>query len=373
MPTPRTKPPFRADHLGSLIRTPQLIEARDAWAAGKLPHVELRKIEDRCVKDAVAMQQRAGIKSITDGELRRWSWRDGFFESTDGYTKERFESDFTFTEFSGEKRKGMPVPRVAGKLQRRKAMTADDFADLLPLVPKGRTAKATLPSPSVTHFFRGDDMIKGSPYKTRAAYLDDVCAIYREEVADLAKLGCTYLQIDEVPCAVLCDPKNQTLVDSRGENAETLIDEYLGAINAAVRDRPAGMTVCVHLCRGNLGHGQASGGYEPIAERLFNDLAVDGFFLEYDTDRSGDFRPLRHLPKGKLVVLGLVSTKLPELEPIGDIKRRVEEAGRYVDIDRLCLSPQCGFASGYKTSRFTLDDQERKLAHVVKAADDVWG
>jgi 5-methyltetrahydropteroyltriglutamate--homocysteine methyltransferase len=216
-------------------------------------------------------------------------------------------------------------------------------------------------------------MIKSSPYKSRAAYLDDVCAIYREEVADLAKLGCTYLQIDEVPCAVLCDPTNQALVRNRGEDPEALIDEYIAAMNAAVRDRPAGMTVCVHLCRGNMGHGQASGGYEPIAERLFNDLAVDGFFLEYDTDRSGDFRPLRHLPNGKVVVLGLISTKLPELEDSDTLKRRVEEAGRYVDTDRLCLSPQCGFSSGYKTVRFTLDDQERKLAHVVKVADEIWG
>jgi 5-methyltetrahydropteroyltriglutamate--homocysteine methyltransferase len=373
MPTARTKPPFRADHLGSLIRTPQLIAARDAWAAGTLPYAELRKLEDACIADAVAMQERVGIQSITDGELRRWSWRDGFFESVDGYTNERFESDFTFTEFSGERRKGMPVPRVVGKLKRRKTMTADDFADLLPIVPKGRTAKATLPSPSVTHFFRGDDMIKGSPYGSRAAYLDDVCAIYREEVADLARLGCTYLQIDEVPCAVLCDPRNQALVKDRGEDADALIDEYITAINAAVRDRPAGMTVCVHLCRGNLGHGQASGGYEPIAERLFNDLAVDGYFLEYDTDRSGDFRPLRHLPKDKLVVLGLVSTKLSQLEPPADLKRRIEEASRYVDVDRLCLSPQCGFSSGYKTLRFTPADQERKLAHVVKVAADVWG
>jgi 5-methyltetrahydropteroyltriglutamate--homocysteine methyltransferase len=212
-----------------------------------------------------------------------------------------------------------------------------------------------------------------SPYRDRQAFFADVCAIYREEIADLGRLGCTYLQIDEVPIAVLCDPKNQDRVRERGEDPEELIKDYIAAINEAVRDRPSVMTVCVHLCRGNAGHGQASGGYAPVAERLLQGANVDGFFLEYDTERAGDFRPLRFLPKDKVAVLGIISTKLRELEPVDEVKRRIEDASRYADQDRLCLSPQCGFASAYTTDRMSLDDQERKLAHMVSIAQAVWG
>jgi 5-methyltetrahydropteroyltriglutamate--homocysteine methyltransferase len=202
--------------------------------------------------------------------------------------------------------------------------------------------------------------------------MDAVTAIYREEIADLGQRGCTYLQIDEVPIAVMCDPRNQERVRERGEDPQSLIDDYITAINDAVRDRPAGMTVCVHLCRGNAGHGQASGGYDPVAERLLQGTKVDGFFLEYDTDRAGDFAPLRYLPRDKMVVLGIISTKLTELEPADDVKRRVDAASTFVDLARLCLSPQCGFASGYTTDRMTLADQERKLAHMVAIANDIW-
>jgi 5-methyltetrahydropteroyltriglutamate--homocysteine methyltransferase len=250
-------------------------------------------------------------------------------------------------------------------------MTAEDFSFLKAATT--RTAKATLPSPSANHFFAGDKSLAGSPYADRKSFLADVSAIYREEVADLARRGCTYLQIDEVPIAVLCDPRNQERVRARGEDPDTLIGDYIQAINDAVRDRPASMRVCVHLCRGNQGHGQASGGYDPVAARLFRDTAVDGFFLEYDTERAGGFEPLREVPKEKMVVLGLVSTKLPMLEPADLLKRRIDEASRHIDLDRLCLSPQCGFASSYMVDRFTVDDEERKLAHIVAVADAVWG
>jgi 5-methyltetrahydropteroyltriglutamate--homocysteine methyltransferase len=364
-----SKPPFRADHVGSLLRPPELIDAHTANLEGRLPPEQLRAREDAAIADAIAMQERVGLDAITDGELRRNNWRDRFFERVDGFSSHKVESSFIFTDYSGEQRRGMPVPVVVGKLKRRASLTADDFAFLQGRTK--RTAKATIPAPSANHFFSGDASLKDSPYPDRMAFFADVTAIYREEIADLARLGCTYLQIDEVPIAVLCDPKNHARVRERGEDPESLIDDYIAAINDMVRDRPPSMTVCVHLCRGNVGHGQASGGYNPVAERLFH-TNVDGFFLEYDTERSGDFQPLRHLPKDKTAVLGIISTKLRELEPIDAVKRRIEEASRYVDLDRLCLSPQCGFASGYNVDRLTLADQERKLAHLVKIANEVW-
>jgi 5-methyltetrahydropteroyltriglutamate--homocysteine methyltransferase len=366
-----SRPPFRADHVGSLLRPKALIQARQQYEAGQVSVEALRGLEDQAIRDAVAMQDRVGLQSITDGEMRRFSWRDGFFESVDGFSSERVESSFTFAEFSGARRKGMPVPVVVGKLARRKRITADDFAFLRPLTT--RTAKATLPSPTVNHFFAGDRSLEGSPYRgDRQAFFADVVAIYRQEIADLAAEGCRYLQIDEVPFAVLCDPRNQEVVRARGEDPQTMIRDYIAVINAVVEDRPAGMTICVHLCRGNSGHGQASGGYEPIAERVFEGLRVDGFFLEYDTERAGGFEPLRFVPAGKMVVLGLLSTKVRELEPADAIKRRIDEASRYVPIERLCLSPQCGFASSYATDRLATDDEERKLTHLVRLAHEVW-
>jgi len=370
MPEPNTRPPFRADHVGSLIRPAKLRDAHAANLQGKLAPAALREIEDAAIKDAIAMQERVGLRPITDGEFRRNNWRDRFFERVDGFSKDKVQSSFIFTDYAGNKSAGMPIPVVVARLTRRESMTADDFAFL-----KARTrgtAKATLPAPSANHFFSGDKSLAGSPYKDRKSFFDDVCAIYRQEIADLGRLGCSYLQIDEVPIAVLCDPANKERVRARGEDPDELIDDYIAAINDAVRDRPDGMTICVHLCRGNQGHGQASGGYDPVVERLFQNTEVDGFFLEYDTERAGDFAPLRYLPRGKTAVLGIVSTKLRELEPADDIKRRVDEATKYVDLDRLCLSPQCGFASGFTTDRFTPDDEERKLAHLVAVASQIW-
>lgn len=363
-------PPFHADHVGSLRRPQPLIEAHSSFLQGKLKPQALKELEDRAIDDAIAMQERVGLQAITDGEMRRNNWRDRFFERVDGFSREKIPSSFVFTDYSGKQYTGMPIPVVVGKLQLRESLTGDDF-DYLKARTK-RTAKATLPSPSVNHFFSGDKSLTQSPYEDRKALFADVCAIYRREIADLGRHGCAYLQIDEVPIAVLCDPTNQGRVRERGENPDELIDDYIDAINDAVRERPAGMTICVHLCRGNQGHGQASGGYDSVAERLLQITNVDGFFLEYDTDRAGSFAPLRYLPKDKAAVLGLISTKLQELEPPDFIKRRIDEASHYVDLERLGLSPQCGFASGYTTDRFSLDEQERKLAHLVKIADEIW-
>jgi 5-methyltetrahydropteroyltriglutamate--homocysteine methyltransferase len=250
-------------------------------------------------------------------------------------------------------------------------MTVDEFTFTAGLTR--RTAKATLPSPGINHVYSGDKSLRGSPYPDRKAFLADVVAIYRQEIADLAARGCTYLQFDETPIAYLCDPKNQAMVRSRGEDPDELIDDYIAAINSAVEGRPNGMTIVAHHCRGNSGHGLASGGYDPVAERLFQTMNVDAFFLEYDTDRAGDFRPLRYVPQGKMVVLGLITTKKPELERADEIKRRIDDAARYLDLSRLCLSPQCGFASNFDMERLTIADEERKLAHIVRIAEEVWG
>jgi 5-methyltetrahydropteroyltriglutamate--homocysteine methyltransferase len=364
-------PPFHADHVGSMIRPRNLLEARAARNEGRITAEALRAIEDTTIRDAVALQERVGLQAITDGEFRRNNWRDRFFERTDGYSQDKMPSSFTFTEFSGETRRGVPVRYTVAKLKRRDPITADDFAALQKLTT--RTAKATIPSPTVNHFFTGDKGLETSPYAgDRKSYFADIAAIYRQEIAELARLGCKYLQVDEVPLAVLCDPKNQDVVRARGEDPQELIDDYIDLINQSIRDRPKDMALCVHLCRGNSGHGQASGGYDPVAERLFQKLDFDGFFLEYDTERAGDFQPLRYVPKDKVVVLGLMSTKLKALEPIDELKRRVADAARFVDMDRLCLSPQCGFASTADVGRFTAEDEERKLAHLVSAAQQIW-
>ena len=364
-------PPFRADHVGSLLRPAALLQARRDRAAGKITAAALRDVEDAAIDDVVALQERVGLEAITDGEFRRNNWRDRFFERTAGFSPDKTPSSFSFTEYSGATRGGMPVQYAIGILARRDPITADDFAALQKLTK--RMAKATIPSPTVNHFFTGDKGLAKSPYAgDRQRYFADIAALYRQEIAALGELGCKYLQVDEVPLAVLCDPKNQAIVEARGENAQLLIDDYITLINDAIRDRPKDMTLCVHLCRGNAGHGQASGGYDPVAERLFQRLAFDGFFLEYDTPRAGDFRPLRFVPKDKVVVLGLMSTKLKALEPLDELRRRIDEAARYVDMARLALSPQCGFASSAEVDRFTVDDEERKLAHLVGAAHAIW-
>lgn len=364
-------PPFRADHVGSLLRPAALRQARRDHGEGKITATALRAVEDAAIREAVALQERVGLQAITDGEFRRNNWRDRFFERTDGYSKDKIQSSFIFTEYSGVRRPGRPVTVAVRTLKRRDPITADDFAELQKLTR--RTAKATIPSPTVNHFFTGDVGLANSPYAgDRKRYLADIAGIYRQEIATLAELGCKYLQVDEVPLAVLCDPNNQAIVERRGENPQQLIEDYIDLINDAIADRPKDMTLCVHLCRGNQGHGQASGGYDPVAERLFQRLAVDGFFLEYDTARAGDFRPLRFVPQDKVVVLGLISTKLKELEPLDALKGRIEEASRYVDMARLCISPQCGFASSAEVDRFTVADEERKLSHLVDAAGQIW-
>jgi 5-methyltetrahydropteroyltriglutamate--homocysteine methyltransferase len=303
----RTKPPFRADHVGSLIRPQELREARQAHLEGRLPAAELHALEDRLIREAVAMQERVGLQAVTDGEFRRTSFREVLFESIDGFSKDRVETDFSFSYADGSSRRATPVPRAVARLTRSGSMAAGDFT-FLKAATKA-TPKVMLPAPSLAHWFVGDRVFAGSPYADARAYMADIARIYREEIAELASLGCTYVQIDEVPIPVTCDPAVQAVIARRGEDPMALVDLYVDTINDAIRDRPAGMTVVVHMCRGNEGvAGLGSGGYDVVAERVFGRLKVDGYLLEYDTPRAGDFAALRFLPKEAIAVLGLIST-----------------------------------------------------------------
>ncbi len=369
------KPPFRAEHVGSIPRPARLMDARDAFEAGKLPKEELKRVEAECIAEIVKMQERVGIGAITDGEYPKSGWSAFLFEKCDGFGERTGTSPFFFTNFDGTTRSAPGMPRPHSKITRREPLSAEDFSVL-----KGMTKhaiKANLPTPSVA-YTGGDGGLVGSYYKDREGYFADLVGVMREEIADLARRGCTYLQMDEVPLAVLCDPKNRERLAARGEDPDGLIDTYIDAINASIAQRPANMTVAVHMCRGNVGHGMADGGYEPIAERLFGRLKVDGFFLEYDTPRAGDFKPLRFMPKDKRVILGLMTTKLEDVESGDGLKRRIDEAAKVLPLDQLGLSPQCGFSSSAsRTSavriRLALDQVERKLARVVEVADQVWG
>jgi 5-methyltetrahydropteroyltriglutamate--homocysteine methyltransferase len=364
-------PPFRAEHVGSFPRPDRLMKAREDFAAKKIAKPELQTVETDCIKEVVAMQERVGIGAITDGEFRKVGWRDFIYEKTEGLSAERAPPSFQFKLYDGTIRQAGGSPGIAGKLRRREPYSADDFALLKPMTK--RPIKANLPTPSSFHFQTGDAQIAKAAYKDRDALLADVNQLFRDEIADLARLGCTYLQLDEVPLAVICDPNNMAIVRKRGEDPDELIDDYVDAINDSTRDRPSNMTVAVHMCRGNVGHGMADGGYEPVAERMFQRLKVDGFFLEYDTPRAGDFSPLRFMPKGKMAVLGIVSTKLPEVESVDALRRRIDEAAKFVPLEQIALSPQCGFSSSASYGRFTPDQVERKLARIVEVAHQVWG
>jgi 5-methyltetrahydropteroyltriglutamate--homocysteine methyltransferase len=368
----RIHPPFRADHVGSLIRPQALRDARQAHLEGKLSAAELRALEDQLIREAVAMQERVGLQAITDGEFRRSSFREVLFESIDGFSKERVETDFSFSYADGSMRRATPVPKVIARLRRSGSMAADDFRFLT--TATNATPKVMLPAPSLAHWFVGDRVFAGSPYTNAHEYMADIARIFREEIAELASLGCAYVQIDEVPIPVMCDPDVQAIIARRGEQPLALVDLYVDAINDAIRDRPPGMTVVVHMCRGNEGvAGLGSGGYEAIAERVFGRLKVDGYLLEYDTPRAGDFAALRFMPKDTIAVLGLISTKFTHLESKDTLKRRIDEAARVIELDRLGLCPQCGFASLYRYDRMGLDVQERKLELLVATAREIWG
>jgi 5-methyltetrahydropteroyltriglutamate--homocysteine methyltransferase len=370
----RTKPPFRADHVGSLIRPEALIEARAAAEKGAMAAAELARIQQSAIRDVVRLQQEVGLRLATDGEYNRFSWQHDFLLKIGNVKPLASKLTVRFHSAAGTRDHTPPSLQVVGKLSRPQGIFVDDFKFLKSITPAGVTAKITIPSPTVVHFRGGREAIDARAYPQMDAFYDDLAAVYRAEIADLAAAGCRYLQIDEVNLAYLCDPELRRQVSNIGEDPATLPKTYAKLLNAAISGKPADMSVCMHLCRGNFaGAWIAEGGYEPIAELLFNQIGVDGYFLEYDSPRAGDFSPLRFLPKGKIAVLGLVTTKSPKMETKDELKRRIEEASRYAPIEQLALSPQCGFSSGIGGQAMTVDDQIRKLGLVVETAREVWG
>ncbi|HEY7610039.1 MAG TPA: 5-methyltetrahydropteroyltriglutamate--homocysteine S-methyltransferase [Alphaproteobacteria bacterium] len=367
----RLKPPFRAEHIGSFLRPQRLIEAARAHKAGTLDDAGFAKVQDDCVREIVAFQEDLGLRSITDGEFRRRGWSAGFIDSVEGFGLRDGTLGFrTETQIVGV----ASSPYAKSKLKRKHRIIADDYKFLKTAVRKG-TPKVTVASPPVMHYFLGPKAYETSVYKDREAFFADLVKIYQDEVADLAKEGCTYLQLDDTAMPCNCDDKARHDVVARGEDPDELTRTYAKLINSAIAQKPANMTVGMHLCRGNLkGAWMAEGGYDPIADVLFNQVNVDGYFLEYDTARAGDFKPLRFVPKGKTVILGLVSTKTPVLEKKDELKRRIEDAAKYCPLEQLGLSPQCGFSSGGGSGQvMTEDATKQKLALIVEVAREVWG
>jgi len=368
MTTTPVQPPFRAEHVGSLLRPPELLEARAAFERGGISAEELRAVEDRHVLEAIRLQERVGLRSISDGEFRRAIYFGHFPAAVEGFTW--MEARDLFTDARGRR---MPyrTPVVTGRLRRVRGIATEEYRFVAEHTE--HTPKVTLPSPCSQHYFRWREGISDRDYDLET-FFADLVRIYREELAALGALGARYVQLDDVSFGMLSDERHQQAFQARGYDPEAMVDRYVEVINQAVADRPPGMVVALHICRGNnQGRWLAEGGYDALAERVFGGLRVDAFFLEYDSPRAGGFAPLRFVPPERKVVLGLVSTKTPELEPEERLLRAIEEAGRYVSLERLALSPQCGFASTAPGNPLTPADQEAKLHRVVEVAARVWG
>ncbi|MFN3349617.1 5-methyltetrahydropteroyltriglutamate--homocysteine S-methyltransferase [Pseudorhodoplanes sp.] len=365
---PQGRPPFRADHIGSLLRPQVLRQAFRDYAAKRLDDAAFAKIQDDCIRDVVTMQEEVGLKVVTDGEFRRGSYWGRFVERIDGFAIK--PAVFKFRDDAGHQ-VDFTAPYAQGKLKRNKPLALDEYEFLKGIT--GATAKITLPAPSTMHFYRATDFADRAAYADTASFFADLNRIFREEIADLAKAGCKYIQLDEVAIALLCDPAIRKQVEACGMTPDDLVDLYINAINESVKGAPDDVIFGVHMCRGNFkGHYIGAGGYESVAERFFSETRVNHFLLEYDTERAGDFRPLRFV-KGKGVVLGLISSKTPVLESLDGLQRRVEEATQFIDLDRLAISPQCGFASTVAGNPVTETDERRKLELEVKAAQAIWG
>jgi 5-methyltetrahydropteroyltriglutamate--homocysteine methyltransferase len=371
---PRTKPPFRADHVGSLLRPPQLLKARQDFAEGRIDADELRAIEDDAIREVVRKQEEIGLQSATDGEFRRESWHMDFIYQLDGITKEAGHIAVKFFNEEGSVEFTPAALHVDGKLGVSKTIFGDHFRFLQETV-QTVVPKLTIPSPSMVHYRGGKAAIDPDVYPDLDAFWADLTAAYREQVRRLGELGCTYLQFDDTSLAYMNDPHQREYVASIGGDPERQHVEYIHHINEALAGRPEGMRVTTHMCRGNFRSSWAAeGGYDFVAEALFNELEVDGFFMEWDDERSGGFEPLRLLPRGeKHVVLGLVTTKRGELEAKDELKRRIEEASKYAPIEQLCLSPQCGFSSTVEGNVLSHEEQWAKLRLIVEVAGEVWG
>jgi 5-methyltetrahydropteroyltriglutamate--homocysteine methyltransferase len=365
----RRNPPFRAEHVGSLLRPRALKDAARGLREGTVSEADYRARLDADIARVVRMQEDIGLKSITDGEFGKSSWFGFFFERLEGFTIR--ESLFKFYDAEGHDHE-FNTCYVNAPMRRPAPIAVDEFLRLAALTRE--TPKANLPTPSAVHFFRGDDCRDPRVYPDIEAWWQALVEIYRAEVEALAAAGCTYLQLDEVPLAMLCDAAVRERAAALGLDPSALVERYLDVVNQVLAVRPAQMTVGMHLCRGNLrSMWLASGGYEAIAERLFNQLDVDAYFLEYDTPRAGDFAPLRYVPAHKTAVLGLISSKTPTLEPLDALRRRIDEAARYLPLEQLAVSPQCGFASGAGGNPLSEAEQEAKLRLVVELARQVWG
>ena len=368
-------PPFRADHVGSLLRPAELLRARAEHQAGRISAEELRRVEDAAIRDAVRVQREVGLETVTDGEFRRGSWHMDFLYQIGGVAKTDQRLRIQFRNESGPVEAALGAFRVAAKLTLANTIFGEDFAYLKSVAPAGTAPKLTIPSPSMLHYRGGRAVIDQAAYPGMDAFWHDLAEVYRREIAGLAAQGCTYLQLDDTSLAYLNDPAQRAYVSGIGGDGEQQHLTNIRLINAALADKPAGMTVCTHMCRGNFRSSWvAEGGYDHVAEALFGELAVDGFFLEYDDARSGGFEPLRFVPRGpKRVVLGLVTSKRAALESKDELKRRIDEAAKYVPLEQLCLSPQCGFSSTVDGNALSIDEQNAKLRLVVETAREVWG
>ena len=363
----RLKPPFRADQVGSLLRPERLATARHQALEGKISGEALKAIQDECIADAVEKQEALGLKAVTDGEFRRDAWQWDFLCGLEGV--EQREEDWGVAFQSGH------APRSVytfGKISNPGGVFVEGFKYLKSLASV--TSKLTIPSPAMMYHRAGRRAIDADVYPGNNAFFEDIAVAYAEEVHLLGDAGCTYLQFDDTSYAMMCDQNVRQNIKERGDDPDDLIEVYGATIGKATKDRPSDMAVTVHMCRGNhMSNWIAEGGYEPVAEKMFNAVDVDGYFMEWDTDRAGGFEPLRFVPDGKVVVLGLITSKFPELEDKDDIKRRIDEAAQYVPLENLCLSPQCGFASTHHGNKLTEDEQFKKLALIVEIAEDVWG
>ena len=365
-------PPFRADHVGSFLRPKALLDARTARQEGRIDAAALRAAEDAAISDVVRFQEELGLKGVTDGEFRRTFFHTDFLLRLDGI-EEQGGMEVAFQHAQGKEVNFAP-PRmvVTGKVRHVQPIQRADFEFLAAQVSE--TPKVTIPSPTMLHFRAGREGINEAVYPDMADFFADVATAYRAEVADLAEAGCRYLQLDDTNLAYLCDDQQRENARRRGMDPDDLPRHYAGMINEALADAPADMFKAVHLCRGNFRSSWAAeGGYEPVAEVMFNELKINAFFLEYDDPRSGDFAPLRFVPKGKIVVLGLVTTKLGELETKDEIRRRIDEAAQFVPLDQLALSPQCGFSSTVHGNDIEIGQQAEKMRLVVEVAEEVWG
>jgi 5-methyltetrahydropteroyltriglutamate--homocysteine methyltransferase len=371
--TQRIKPPFRADMVGSFLRPPEVLEARQRFSTGNINADALKEIEDRSVQDVVALQEELGFQSATDGEFRRTSWHMDFIYQLGGITRTDEQLQVAFRNGEGTTSFTSAALKVNNHVKIENTIFADAFIFLQSTVTTA-VPKLTIPSPSMVHYRGGAAAIDPAIYPDVEEFWSDLSAAYAEEIRRLGVLGCTYLQLDDTSLAYLNDPAQRQMIAERGEDAEHQHLRYIKQINAALTSRPPGMSVTTHSCRGNFqSYWAAEGGYDFVAEALFGELDVDGFFLEYDDARSGGFEPLRFVPQGKMVVLGLVTTKRGELETKDQLKRRIDEASQYVPLDQLCLSPQCGFSSTVEGNSITFDDEVAKMRLVKETADEVWG